>query len=78
LPSSNTNETLAAQFRARQLADGCKPEGTRESLARCANMLDVYAPDLYPANEKGQVAFARVVMEVVADEIRAFLAGGQG
>jgi hypothetical protein len=68
------SEALAAQFRAEINAteDG-KPDGTRESLAVCAKMLNTYAPDLFPANEIGQVHFARVMMEGVADEIEAFL-----
>ena len=68
-------EALAAKFRAatRQTEEG-QPEGTRESLERCAKMLDTYAPDCFPANEKGQVHFARAMMESVADDIRAFLA----
>ena len=67
------SENKAAAFRAEQLNGDGKPEGTSESLARCAIMLDEYTPDLFPANEKGQVPFARAIMESVADEIRAFL-----
>ena len=70
------SENKAAKWRAKQLNGDGKPDGTSESLARCAIMLDEYAPDLFPANELGQVPFARVMMESVADEIRAFLKGG--
>lgn len=68
------HEETAAKFRAEQRAGDGKPDGTREGLEQCARMLDTYAPDLYPANEHGQVHFARAMMESVADEIRAFLA----
>jgi hypothetical protein len=67
-------EATAAKFRAATRTGDGEPEGTAESLGRCATMLDTYAPDLYPANEKGQVHFARAMMESVADEIRAYLA----
>ena len=70
------HEELAAKFRAGSREGDGKPEGTRESLERCAKMLDTYGPDLFPANDKGQVHFARAMMESVADEIRAFLATG--
>lgn len=73
-PIAVGNEELAKKFRAEQLLTEIgKPEGSRESLARCAVMLDLYGPDSFPANEKGQVHFARAMMESVADEIRAFL-----
>lgn len=67
------NERLAKAFREANLVGDAKPEGTRESLSRCAVMLDAYAPNCFPANNKGQVHFARAMMESVADEIRAFL-----
>jgi hypothetical protein len=70
------HEATAAKFRAEQRQGDGSPDGARESLERCARMLDTYAPDLYPANEKGQVHFARATMESVADEIRAYLASG--
>lgn len=69
---ADTNEQLAAKLRAEDRDHG--PEGTRESLERCAKMLDTYAPECFPANEQGQVHFARAMMESVADEIRAYLA----
>ena len=69
------NEAKAAALRAQ---DSVKSEGTVESLARCAKMLDVYAPECFPANEHGQVDFARAMMESVADEIRAFLKASDG
>lgn len=68
----SANEQLAKQFRYSR-AEGEGPEGTSESLLRCATMLDTYAPDLYPANEQGQVSFSRAMMESVADEIRMFV-----
>ncbi len=68
------NEKLAGQYRAalRKTEDG-KVEGTLESLGRTAAMLDAHAPDAFPANELGQVHFARAMMESAADEIHAFL-----
>lgn len=67
------HEAKARAFReaARRSADGA-PEGTRESVERTARMLDTYAPELYPANELGQVDFARAMMESAADEMRAY------
>jgi hypothetical protein len=41
-------------------------------------MFDTYAPDLFPANEKGQIHFARAMMEGTADEIRAYTAAVAG
>ena len=69
------HEELAAKLRAasRATEDG-KPDGSREGLERCSRMLDTYAPDCFPANDKGQVHFARAMMESTADTIRAFLA----
>lgn len=51
-----------------------QPDGTAETLATCATMLETYGPDCFPANEHGQVHFARAMMDSVAAEIRAFLA----
>lgn len=68
------NEAKAAQLRAETRKGDGAPEGTLESLERCARMLDEYAPECFPANEKGQVHFARAMMESVADEIKAFVA----
>lgn len=67
----NENEQKAAKFRELSRAGDGAPEGTRESLERCARMLDTYAVDLYPANELGQIDFARAMMESAADEMRA-------
>lgn len=69
------HEALAKRFREQSHA-GESVEGTRESLAQCARMLDQYAPECFPANEKGQVHFARAMMESVADEIKKFLEKG--
>lgn len=49
------------------------PDGTAESLAECATMLETYGPECFPANERGQVPFERCMMDSVASEIRAFL-----
>jgi len=49
-------------------------DGTLESLATCAAMLETYGPECFPENELGQVHFARVMMDSTAAEIRAFLA----
>lgn len=51
-----------------------KEEGTREGLAIVASMLETYGPDTLPANEHGQVHFARAMIDSAAREIRAFLA----
>lgn len=69
-------EAKAAAFRdsMRATEDG-KPEGTADALERCAKMLDTYGPDCFPANDLGQVHFARAMMESTADEIRAFVGG---
>lgn len=70
-PNTTTGEELARKFRLSHADD---IEGTHESLLRCATMLDTYGPDCFPANEHGQIHFARTMMESVADEIRKFLA----
>lgn len=71
-------EANAAALRASgRLGDG-EPDGSREELERCARMLDTYAPELYPANELGQIDFARAMMESTADTIRAFLSRMDG
>lgn len=73
---SEANEALAAKLRAESLlTDDGKPEGTREALETCVKMIDAYAADALPANERGQIHFARAMMESTADEIRVFLAG---
>lgn len=69
---NSPGELLAAKYRAADKGEN-GPEGTREALEQCARMLDTYAPDLHPANELGQVDFARAMMNSVTDEIRAFL-----
>lgn len=52
-------------------------DGTRESLAIVANMLEQYGLAELPANEAGQVDFMRAIMESAVAEIRAFLAKGE-
>ncbi len=74
---TSPGEKLWAECRKTRPTDG-GPEGTREALEQCARMLDTYSPDLYPANELGQVDFARAMMDSVADEIRAFLGKSAG
>lgn len=49
-------------------------DGTLESLATCASMLENYGPECFPENELGQVHSARTMMDATAAEIRAFLA----
>lgn len=71
---SPANEALAANLRLASWGSDGKPEGTRESLERCSRMLDTYGPECFPANESGQIHFARAMMETTADEIRAYLA----
>lgn len=51
-----------------------KPDGTLESLARVANMLEQYGLSELPANPAGQVDFMRAIMESAVAEIRAYLA----
>ena len=51
-------------------------DGTRESLATVANMLEQYGLAELPANEAGQVDFMRAIMESAVAEIRAFLTNG--
>lgn len=65
-------EKAAVRLRAENIAGDGKPVGTLEELLVCARMLDSYAAELFPAEENGQVHFARAIMESVADEIRAF------
>lgn len=69
----SSNERKAAAFRKQSRESEGKPQGTKAALARCARMLDEYAPDCFPANSDGQIHFARAIMESVADEIKAFL-----
>lgn len=38
-------------------------------LRQAARMIRIWIPEVYPANEQGQVPFARAVMESVADAI---------
>lgn len=64
-------EELARKFR---ISHADEIEGTQESVLRCATMLDTYGPDCFPANELGQIHFARAMMESTADEIRKFVA----
>lgn len=71
--ASEENEKRAEALRAESREGDGKPEGTREALERCAKMLDTYGPECFPANDKGQIHFARAMMESTVDEIRAFL-----
>lgn len=47
---------------------------TPEALAVCAHMLEEYGSECFPANEQGQVHFARSMMSATATCIRGFLA----
>lgn len=51
-------------------------EGTRESLATVATMLEQYGLAELPASEAGQIDFMRAIMESAVAEIRAFLSNG--
>lgn len=53
--------------------DAREVEGTRESIATCATMLESMGATIFPPNEQGQHHFARVMMDATAAEIRAFL-----
>lgn len=63
-------------YRAYRLAlrETEKPDGTLESLATVATMLEEFGVKELPANEQGQVDFMRAIMESAVDEIRGFLA----
>lgn len=68
-----------ANYRAYCAADpDHAPEGTLESLATCAHMLEEYGPECCPANESGQVDFVRAMMDATAGDIRAYLANPDG
>lgn len=51
-------------------------DGTRESLATVANMLEQYGIAELPANNAGKIDFMRAIMESAVAEIRAYLAKG--
>lgn len=65
-------DDLAAAYHAKSITEA-PPSGTREELGGAAAMLEAWAPDTFPANERGQVHFARAMMDSVASTIRAFL-----
>lgn len=48
---------------------------TAEELRQSARMIRRWIPDVFPANEKGQVHFARAVMESVATVIERAVDG---
>lgn len=50
------------------------PDATIEGLLRSATMLEIYVPDVLPANEQGQVPFVRAMTESVAETIKAYVA----
>jgi len=62
-----------ADYRAYAATTDREAEGTIESLATVANMLEQYGLSELPANEAGQVDFMRAIMESAVAEIRAFL-----
>ena len=67
-----------ADYRAyAEQVDGREADGTRESLATVANMLEQYGLAELPANEAGQVDSMRAIMESAVAEIRAYLAKGE-
>ncbi|WP_066723493.1 hypothetical protein [Sphingomonas pituitosa] len=53
-------------------------QGTLESLAEVATMLETYGLAELPANEAGKVDFMRVIMDGAVAEIRAFIAKQKG
>lgn len=68
-----------ADYRAYRAAEPKSAyDGSPEELATVAHMLEEYGPECFPANELGQVAFARCMMDAAASCIRAALAKGQG
>jgi hypothetical protein len=48
-------------------------EGTFSSLATTAGMIERWAPEALPADDNGKLSFARLMLDVAAAEIRAFL-----
>jgi hypothetical protein len=48
--------------------------GTREDLERALGMFENWMPDALPANDAGQIHFARAVGESLADAVKAYLA----
>lgn len=60
---------------ARHADPDAKPDGTLDGLIRCADMLENWGPECFPANEAGQVHFARCMMDATAAEIRAYTGG---
>ena len=68
-----------ASYRAWADSQPVEPEdATVESLTVCATMLETYAPDCFPANEAGQVSFARSMMDATVRCLRAYLAANGG
>lgn len=73
------SEQLAAKLRAEiRASEEGKPKGTLDSLKGTAKILNYYAVECFPANDKGQVHFVRAIMEVAADEITEFLKKTEG
>ena len=67
-----------ADYRAyAEQVHGKEADGTRESLATVANMLEQYGLAELPANEAGQIDFMRAIMESAVAEIRAYLTKGE-
>lgn len=48
-------------------------DGTREALAKARDMFEQWIGDALPANDAGQVHFARALAESMSDAIKAFL-----
>lgn len=71
--TSNEGERLAAEYRASDLHQ-TEIDATPQGLAQIVTMLDTWIPDALPANELGQIPFARAMAESAADTIRAYLA----
>lgn len=67
-----------ADYRAYCEAHHDEADGTLESLALVATMLETYGIAELPANEAGQVDFMRAIMDGAVIEIRAFLAKQEG
>jgi hypothetical protein len=68
-------ETKAAAFRTEMAkTENGKPGDTLADLLVCAKMLNTYIPECFPANEHGQIHFARAMMETTADTICAYVA----
>lgn len=69
-PPVSKGDAAYAQWRASQTAEF---DGTTEGLARARDMFEKWIGDALPANDDGQVHFARALAESMSDAIGAYL-----